>query len=108
MTFRLTSSINSAPQRRSLAAARIETVLTPLAAEKIRYLHSATRWRFKQDQFLKLAPRFVGRICFHHLPSPRDKRQSRLRRLSAGDTIDVTALRGDKPVKLKVTLGVPR
>ncbi len=31
-----------------------------------------------------------------------------LRRFSAGDTIDVTATRAGKPVKLKVTLGVPR
>jgi S1-C subfamily serine protease len=31
-----------------------------------------------------------------------------LRRVSAGDTVDITALRAGKPVKLKVTLGVPR
>ena len=31
-----------------------------------------------------------------------------LRRFSAGDTIDVTATRAGKEVKLKVTLGVPR
>jgi S1-C subfamily serine protease len=30
-----------------------------------------------------------------------------LLRFSAGETIDVTALRAGKPVKLKVTLGVP-
>jgi S1-C subfamily serine protease len=31
-----------------------------------------------------------------------------LRRFNAGDTIDVTATRAGKPVKLKVTLGVPQ
>jgi hypothetical protein len=31
-----------------------------------------------------------------------------LRRVSAGDTVEITALRAGKPVKLKVTLGVPR
>jgi hypothetical protein len=31
-----------------------------------------------------------------------------LRRFSSGDTSEVTALRAGKPVKLKVTLGVPR
>jgi S1-C subfamily serine protease len=31
-----------------------------------------------------------------------------LRRFNSGDTIEITALRAGKPVKLKVTLGVPR
>jgi S1-C subfamily serine protease len=31
-----------------------------------------------------------------------------LRRVSAGDEVPITVLRAGKPVKLKVTLGVPR